>query len=25
MMLSGGFASMSFWLLEKFPALGSLG
>lgn len=25
MMLTGGFASMSFWLLEKFPALGSLG
>ena len=25
LMLTGGFASMSFWLLEKFPALGSLG
>lgn len=25
MMLTGGFASMSFWLLEKFPVLGSLG
>ena len=25
LMLTGGFASMSFWLLEKFPVLGSLG
>ncbi len=25
LMLTGGFASMSFWLLEKFPSLGSLG
>jgi cytochrome c-type biogenesis protein len=25
LMLTGGFSSMSFWLLEKFPSLGSLG
>jgi cytochrome c-type biogenesis protein len=25
LMLTGGFSAMSFWLLENFPALASLG
>jgi len=25
LMLTGGFSSISFWLLETFPSLGSLG
>jgi cytochrome c-type biogenesis protein len=25
LMLTGGFSSFSYWLLEKFPALASLG
>jgi len=25
LMLTGGFSAMSFWLLENFPALATLG
>jgi cytochrome c-type biogenesis protein len=25
LMITGGFASMSYWLLETFPALATLG
>jgi len=25
LMLTGGFSDLSYWLLERFPALGALG